>query len=229
MKKAYTWLGLWALLAVLPTMAAALTLGQIQTFDNAAHGWVYGAGPVLNNPTLFPTALGGQGGATDPYLLLQSTGTTGPLSRLTAQNFGLWAGNYTAAGVDRIRMDVNNFSVNVLSLRLALLEFAGPPVGIALSQAINVPANSGWHSIEFDISAAALTGVLGNPATTLLNVGELRIVHDPAGVFGTATPVPAIAASLGIDNITAIPEPATLTLVGAGLAAAAVFARRRAT
>jgi hypothetical protein len=47
-------------------------------------------------------------------------------------------------------------------------------------------------------------------------------MHDDVGGF----PPPTIVGELGVDNIVATPEPATLLLVAGGLAAALVRRRR---
>jgi hypothetical protein len=138
---------------------------------------------------------------------------------VSAQNFAEWTGDYPGAGIGVIRMDVNNFSsANDLSLRLAFLEFAGQdPVNIAVStNPVVVPANSGWRTIQFDISPSALTPLLGSATGALSNAGEFRIFHNPAPVLGPGM-VPAITATVGIDNITAVPEPSTWSLALGGL------------
>jgi len=159
-------------------------------------------------------------------MLLESTGTDGPGSRLSAQNFDGWAGNYLAAGGNRIRMDVRNFDIADLFLRLLFLEFdsTGAPRSAAFStDAVLVAAGSDWQTIEFDVSPGALTAIpepflpLASPASSLANAGELRIFHNPDPFFAVGSN-PPIAATLGVDNITAaaIPEPGTRPLLLSG-------------
>jgi hypothetical protein len=216
----------------------AVILGQVQTFDDPVSGWVVGAGPLIGSPTNVPLEpTGGPAGAGDPYMLLESTGTDGPGSRLTAQNFDLWAGNYIAAGVNRIRMDVRNFDLTDVFLRLLFLEFdsTGAPRSAAFStDAVLVGAGSDWQTIEFDVSPGALTAIpepflpLASPASSLANTGELRIFHNPDPFFAVGGN-PAIAATLGVDNITAaaIPEPGTWPLLLSGLLVFIGLAGRR--
>jgi hypothetical protein len=223
-----------ALVAVLPLLVlpsaaqAGVILGQVQTFNDPDHHWVFGAGPVVGTPTPFPVALGGPGGPADPYLSLDATGGTGPLSRLSAQNFVEWAGNYLVADVDVLTMDVKNFGPSDLSLRLLLIEFgAMGPVNIGFTTAAAfVPAGTDWETVSFSITPAALTAALGTAAGALSNAGELRIFHNPDPFF-IPNLMPPVVATLGVDNITAaVPEPAALTLMAGALVAMMVWRRR---
>ena len=198
---------------------AAVTIGQVQTFDSPVSGWVVGVGPVIGTPTDVPlVASGGPGGAGDPYMLIESAGGSGPGSRLTAQNFGLWAGDYTGAGVGAISMDVKNFGPEDVHLRLLLLDFVGiVPTNAAFSTAaVHVQAGGDWQTIRFPVTIGTLTNLLGSTATALSNVDELRIFHneDPFFIPGQN---PAVTASLGVDNITAVPEPGSYAMLAGGL------------
>src|SRR5688572_519283 len=116
--------GLYALPALLlfQLPVAGVTIGQIQTFDDPNHHWVQGGGPSGSPATTLPLGLGGPGGAADPYLLIASAGSGGPGSRISAQNFDEWSGDYT--GIGGIRMDVNNLSTaSDLFLRLLFVDF----------------------------------------------------------------------------------------------------------
>jgi hypothetical protein len=113
-------------LVVLQSQAdASVILGQVETFDDPHH-WVIGVGPGGGIPQDVPVELGGPGGPGDPYLSLVATGGIGPGSRLSAQNFEEWSGDYIAAGVNRISMDVRNFEATDLFLRLLFVEDDGP-------------------------------------------------------------------------------------------------------
>lgn len=200
------------LLAVLvaPLSATAVTLGQLDDFeDGTVQGW--GAGAMHPAPPS-NVATGGPSGADDSYLLLTSVGGTGAGSRLVVFNGVQWAGNYSGAGVTGIAMDVNNFGPNPLQLRVilnAVSNFAGSTLAIPL------PSAGGWTSIFFPIAPEDLSAVFGSPADVLASVVELRLIHLPGG-----TPEP-IVASLGVDNIRAVPEPSTLALVALGMLALA--------
>ena len=224
---------LFAIAAPAVSMAAPIAL---QTFDDP-HGWFFGGGPGGILATPFPTQLGGPGGATDPFLLLSSTGFAGPQSRLSAINTTEFTGDYTAAGVSAISMDLRNFGTNDLFMRLLLLDFdpvTGAPINGALTTVpVFLQAGSGWTNGVFDVTAAGLTLLFpgGTAADLLANVDELRIFHNPLAEFG-GNGIPAIAATLGVDNIrtgatVVAPEPATLTLLLCGVAA--IARRRRGT
>ena len=205
---------------------------MLQTFDDP-HGWIFGGGAAGIPATSFGTALGGPGGLADPYLQLVSSGGSGPMSRLTAINKTEWTGSYTAVGATMLEMDFNNLGTSDLSLRLAFFDLdAGVPVNVAFTTlAFAIPAGSGWLHATFDISAAALTAVLGTAPGALAEVDEIRIFHNqnPTSVPGQ---IPPIAATLGVDNISrngvaapSAPEPALLALLFA--AGAASYRRLR--
>jgi hypothetical protein len=220
-------------LAVHPV--GAVVLGQSETFADPDHDWVIGIGPGPAVPAPLPLALGGPAGPTDPYLSIVSFGGDGPRSRLSAQNLVDWTGNYIAAGVNAIHMDVNNLGTADVFLRLLFLEFGpmGPVSGAFTSNAIVIPAGSGWHAIAFDIAPGALTPLPFLPITsvvsTLSNAGELRLFHNPAAFFAPAANPPVVA-TLGVDNIVAaqsVPEPAAWVLLLSGLLAAGLVRGRR--
>jgi hypothetical protein len=222
-----------ACLAVCPSAAsAALILGQVQTFDDP-HGWVIGAGPAVGSPIPVPVADGGPAGAGDTYLSIVATGGDGPGSRLSAQNFGEWAGDYLAAGIDVIEMDVNNVGPDDVFLRLLFLgDFGlmGPQNAALTTNAVLVPAGSGWQRIAIAIGPADLTLLLGSISGALSNAEEVRIFHNPNPSFIPGMN-PAVTARLGVDNITAAasaaaPEPATWMLLALA-ASVALRARRR--
>ena len=197
----------------------AVTVGQAQTFDSPVSGWVIGAGPVIGTPTDVPVVpSGGPAGTGDPYMLIASSGGSGPGSRLTAQNFAIWAGDYTGEGIAAIAMDVRNFGPEEVYLRLLLLDFVGmaPANGAFSSAAVHVQAGGNWQRIVFPVTIGALTNLLGSTATALSNVDELRIFHNPDPFFIPAQN-PAVTASLGVDNIAAIPEPGSWVLMAGGL------------
>lgn len=206
----------WACIALgLPAPALAISLGTADTFEGGVDGgWSAGA-PSPVPPVVVPT--GGPAGTDDGYLQLRSVGGVGPGSRLAVIAGAQWTGDYQAAGVDAITLDLNNFGTTDLSLRLWM---SGSLGGVALSStAVSLPAGSGWVRVGFALDAASLTGdALG----VLSGVTQLRLYHGSSASF----PGEALTATLGVDNITAVPELPTAALLLPGLAALCVLRRR---
>lgn len=187
----------------------AVSLGQIDTFQGGTTvDWTSGF-PNPNPPTVVST--GGPAGLGDMYLLVTSHGGSGPGSKPTTLNTAQWTGDFTAAGVTGISVWMRNFGATNLDLRLGLNGSGGDFV---TSSHLVLPAGSAWQPFTFSLAPGDLVGG-GNAAATLANVSQLTIFHNPSANF----PGPAIAASLGIDNISAVPEPSTIAAL-AGLVVA---------
>lgn len=205
----------WVLVASSTASALPIT---IDTFDTDTMNW-FVPGPSPNPPA--HVATGGPAGAGDGYLSLTANGSNDAGGRLAALNATQWTGDFRAAGINAIEMDVFNFGPDDLTLRLLFEDFdgPGPPVNLALTlDDIFVPANSGWTKIVFDLSSSNLSALIGSVEGALSNVDVLRIFHNPDPAFpGPGIGIPIVTTVLGVDNIAAIPEPATgvLLLLGA--------------
>lgn len=210
------------------TALADPVLGQVDTFeDGTTQNWVVnllGMGSHPAPPTNVPT--GGPAGVDDNYLRLTSVGGGGSGSRLAVLNLAQWTGNYLASGVNAITMDVNNMGATDLSLRLLFENpMGGPPTDAAITALVFLPSGSGWRSVTFLVGPNDLTALSGSVTTVLANTTALRIYHSPAAAF----PGPPVEAQLDVDNIraAAVPEPATMLLLGSGLAAVGAAVRKR--
>jgi hypothetical protein len=157
-----------------------------------------------------------------------STGGSGPGSGQVMFNFAQWAGDYLSAGVtDITAMMKADLDGNPLSMRLALEGNAGS--WYASTNAVALPNDGLWHSVSFGLSAAELSLTSGTDTlpTVLANVVELRILSSPGLPpvgLGSGAQGERIAATLHVDNITAVPEPAAIVLVGLSLLGVAIWA-----
>ena len=211
----------------------ALPTGPDDFEDGTTQGWTVSGGPGGGThpapPANVPT--GGPAGDEDAFLRLTALGGSGSGSRLSVFNLSQWTGDYLAAGITAITMDVNNTGENALVLRLLLVNFAagGAPTDTAVTLSpVNVPAGSGWMSVVFDLTN--LTAETGTTEGALGDVNELRLFHNPDPAFGGPfVGPPAVVATLGVDNIQAVPEASTvlLLLVGGIMGAVAHFRRTK--
>jgi hypothetical protein len=188
------------------------TVGQTDTFSTGTTlNWDQGAGAPAANLTVIPT--GGPTGTNDAYLQVSGSGGFGAGSRLTAYNQVQWAGNYTAAPVNTIEMDLRapNGATQPLSIRIAFRQSAAGGSGFSSSTPV-VLSDGNWRHVTFLLAAENFTpvGATGSFDTFMTGVPEFRILHA-TGASLTGDP---IAASLGVDNIragfTPIPEPGTV-------------------
>lgn len=195
--------------------AGAVVLGATDTFeDGSTNGWASGA---ANPSQPSNVATGGPAGAGDNFLLTLSNGGGSIGGKLVVIAGAQWTGDYNAAGVSALVMDLANLGAVDLSLRLVLFGSGGDTA--ISSSAVVVPAGSGWMHASFSLDPAQLTGSPG----TLAAVSGLRLFHGSQAVF----PGENVAAQLGIDNVAAVPEPASTAMFAAGLLALAWRKRRR--
>ena len=158
---------------------------------------------------------GGPSGAGDQYMQISSGAAPLP-PRLVALNDSQWLGDFTAAGVTSVAMDLLNPGSAPLSMRIAIREAAGGSAtpGYASATPFILPADGLWHHATFNLNAAGLTG-FNSPqplAADLANVKDFRIL-DSAAPSGLGD---IVAGQFGVDNITAVPEPSALALIVIG-------------
>jgi hypothetical protein len=203
----------------LSSAAWAVTAGQVSNFqDGTIQNWL--TGPVAPLPTNIAT--GGPAGAGDRYLRVD------PGAHLAFFNPSDFAGNYSAAGVLDVGIDILNFNPNTVSniadMRVVLF---GPSGSRWSSNSfVAVPPDNVWHHCTFSLRQSDLTQVIVGDtyASTMASVQQLMFRHDsnPTPTSGGSP----FLGSIGADNITAIaaPEPSS---VSAGIIASAVILKRR--
>ncbi|MCH8839560.1 MAG: hypothetical protein IH831_02565 [Planctomycetes bacterium] len=201
--------------------AHAITAGQIDDFqDGTTQSWT--GSPTTNASDSGPNGMG------DHALSVPSSGGGGPGSRLvTFNNSSAWTGDWTANGVTQIQLDVFNPNAFEFTMRLGIAgpgDFGSFGQGnkYVTSTGIVVPTDSQWHTVLFDVTAADLAQISGTDAAdALTGVTQFRVIHNSASDWRGE----AVAGTFLLDNITAIPEPATATL-GLGSLAMALLTRR---
>ncbi len=205
--------------------AFAISPGFVETFASGLGGWQKGQ----VNPTYLSTvSAGGPAGAGDAYMQSVADGG-GSFGKLTVFNAQEWSTDFLADGVTGIRMDLLNDGATPLAIRIGLRDGGG--AGYISATPFSLPAGSGWQTAAFPISEAGMTAV-GSPGsfTSFLAAGgfQFRILN----ASGTSSlNGDTVVSTLGIDNITAVPEPSCLLLVSSlaalGLRARSVASGRR--
>ena len=119
-----------------------------------------------------------------------------------------WTGDFLAAGVSAIRLEAfnggPNFAFQDMTIRLGFSsELASTGSGrVVTSQGFPVNRDDGWQQLEFDLND--LTPIAGSdPVEVMRSVSEMRIIsaEDPLFIGDQ------FIARLGVDSITAVPEP----------------------
>ncbi len=163
-------------------------------------------------------ANGGPAGAGDSYIRLTADGS-GSGGRLTAFNNTQWLGDYIAEGVTAIEVDLINLSSVSLSVRLAFKTGPGNVPGY-VSLPMLLPVGSGWQHFTISLAPANMRAIGGPaPYNTFFaagGVGEMRFIH---AVGNNTLSGDFVVGQLGIDNIRAVPEPATTALMVGGILA----------
>ena len=232
---------LLCLLCLLPPgTARALSVGQIDTFeDDTLQGWRQGF-TASTADHMRNVSSGGPAGTNDNYLEVTSDSTlTFGGNRLTFFNQDQWTGDYLAAGITAIAMDVKNFCpCEPLNLRLGVNASVVDSTGTRIlggtfttAASYSLDSSSGWTRVVFSLRPEDLVAVdsargnyvAGNDVMlTLAHVNELRLLNnDPLNPDWNG---PLITSRLGVDNIQAVPLPPALALFASGLVV--LFGRR---
>jgi len=206
---------------------AAIVVGELDNFNVDLEGWAQGLPPSGSFGVTRPTT-GGPAGTDDAFMRIQSDGFSSHGKLVAFNQSSAWNGSYSAAGVTTIAMAANNLGATNLQLRVAIGTGLNANSGTwyASTTAVALPAGSGWTLVEFPLAESGMTLVIGSAAysTVLGGVVTIRLLHNHIQPDNNGWP---IAATLGVDNITAIvPEPASWLLLTSG-ALASLLRRRR--
>ena len=204
-----------AIIALSASIASAVVSGHTDDFqDGTLANWTNGGAAL--DPT--NVSNGGPLGLGDKYMHVVSG------SNLATFNTTQWTGNFSAANVLDITLDLRNPNLsNVLNMRVAIFG----PSGSRWTSAVPavVPADNLWHHYIMSLRQADLINVVGGDtyAGAMADVARMMIRHEVTpGPGGTP-----FTGAVDIDNISAVvPEPATPALLGA-LAVSLACRRRR--
>lgn len=209
-------LGVAAALTAAP--ASGVMLGQVDDFqDGTLQNWGGGGG---TGGTTSNVATGGPDGVGDRYLQMSTAG-----GNLGINNQTQWTGDYLAEDIFSVNVHMNNLGPNPLSMRLVLFGQNGT---FSSTNATVLPAASGWVSVEFLLDEAEFTQTQGFATfdQVLATVQIFLLRHDPDPLSPPTTPSP-VTGTLGIDNVTALPEPRMIPVLATGIAALIRLRARR--
>jgi hypothetical protein len=204
--KRFRQLSLVLLIILLPGDCWAISANEIDDFQTStAEGWSINRGftPVAVAENEGPAGNG-------DHALFMSTATMG-VTHLLVMNVSQWTGNWTAAGITQVSLDVRNPNAFNLSMRLGIAGPGGASGGgtgdTHVTDAISVAADDAWHTLTFDVLASDFTAIDGaNTAAALAGVTQLRFIHNSAVSFVGDT----AGGDFYLDNIQAIASPATV-------------------
>jgi hypothetical protein len=120
-----------------------------------------------------------------------------------------------------VTLQLSNLGSTALDVRLAFGDNSAPRLGgnwYATTQAVHLAPGSGWVAVTFSIGASDLVQTNGSAsyAQVMSSVFTLRVLHASSPTsLGES-----VIGSLGIDALTAVPEPGAGLLL---LAAAALL------
>lgn len=182
--------------------ASAVTPGHVDDFeDGTTQGWQ--EGDSSPNPPA-NVANGGPMGASDNFIENVSTGGAGAGSKQVMFNTSVdWTGDFAAAGITVLRLDVrvDPNSEGPLQLRLA---FRGTNGATFLSaDPVEVAHDGIWQSVDLPFAASAMTQIAAGATFSQAAAGvtQLRLMHRPSGAAWQGV---AYDGLVGYDNISAL-------------------------
>jgi hypothetical protein len=193
---------------LIASQVTAVTLDQVDDFqnpDDGEAGWRGGIGFTTQQRR----ASGGPDGDGDAYLRV-----TTRRYHLATKNTDQWSGDYLAAGIAAIEMDLRYVIPTDDTVEMRILLF-GPGGAFASANLTEPISTEAWERYRFGLTAADLihvTGGTGNLSDTLSDVRKLLIRNDRAEPTLPGEHPPHITATLGIDNIHAVPMSAEIDI-----------------
>ena len=171
------------------------------------------------------TATNSGGIASDnPYLFVDAEAVAPKRGVIIFNTDNAWTGNLSARGATAIEMDLNNMSPDdPLRMRVAFGDLLNPMGGtwFVSKSYVEVLPSSGWTSITLPIlindmekaNSAQMGGSSGplSYSEVFENVYALRIISQGANKNAT---VEDFYGDVHFDNISMIPEPSTVALIG---------------
>jgi len=142
------------------------------------------------------------------------------VKRFVTYNQTQWSGDWNAASISQISLDVRHANPYDLVLWLGVSQgspgFGGSGDTYVTNQSITVPGDDNWHLILFNVTSAdfdpapANSTAVPDAAAALSAVSQLRIIHNTSQEF-----IGEFASGVALfDNIQVVPEPASLALAG---------------
>jgi hypothetical protein len=217
------WISLSVALALsVAGSAEAISLGMVDDFQSGTTaGWGGGA-PTANVPNAGPAGTGDN-----------AMSVSAASGRVAIVNSAQWTGDYSAAGVTKILLDVRHQNAFDLELRIGMAKgvvgAGGAGDTYVSTVAVPVPNDGLWHRVALGLSPADFIPHTANnnpspdAAAALANVSHFRILHNPAANFlGANGP-----ATFFLDNIRTIPEPTGIAMAASALGALSLSRRVR--
>jgi hypothetical protein len=210
-------------------MVAAISLASQDTFATTSEGWAIGMAGTQ------PSRQAGPGFDGQPGFLSHfsdSSSSNGKWLMFTGDSD--WLGNYTAVGVTGINFWADEQVGTSLNLRIA---FFGPGgCFYSAGQTItNSTAGPDWTLLTFTLSAANFTYAPGSGGTgifagTMADVTRFEIFGGSGSITFHGNNIIDAGPStntIGIDQITAVPEPSAIALMFCAGGCLFIAGRRR--
>ena len=211
--------------STIPLASAVVSMTSVDDFFASSESWQIGGAGI--QPVRVASA--GPDGLTG-YLSHLSDGSSANGKWLMWTSHADWTGNYLSAGINGISLWTNVSSgTSPVSLRVAF-DGAG---GWFYSSALSI--GSGWNAQLFSLNSANFTYAAGSGGSGLYNdtfsgVTRFEILAGGGAVSyragGDLLQAGTSANTILVDNITAVPEPSTLSLLAFGLSGLAMMRRR---